>query len=98
PATRTSTSTTPTETCTHYGWFGGCLDPSPITNSNTPVTPTSTPSPSSPAETCRKFFFFGHCSTTSAPTSTTGPPSQHIQSEECKRPGVFWGCWDSKRN
>ncbi|CAZ85633.1 unnamed protein product [Tuber melanosporum] len=97
-ATRTSATATPTETCTHYGWFGGCLDPPPNTNSNPPVTPTSTPSPSPPVEKCRKFFFFGHCSTTSAPASTTGAPSQHMKGAECQRPGVFWGCWDLNRN
>jgi len=96
-ATRTSTSTTPTKTCTHYGWFGGCLDPSPVTNP--PVAPTSTPSPPpAPTKKCRKFFFFGHCSTASAPTSATGAPPQHTKTPECKRPGMVWGCWDSNRN
>ncbi|RPA97791.1 alpha/beta-hydrolase [Choiromyces venosus 120613-1] len=93
-ATRTSTSTIPTATCTHYGWFGGCLDPSPTSNSTPTVTPTSTSTPSPPpAEKCRKFFFFG-CSTPD-PTSATGAPPQQTKGAECKRPGVVWGCWDS---
>ncbi|PWW73591.1 alpha/beta-hydrolase [Tuber magnatum] len=96
-ATRTSASASPTETCTRYGWFGGCLDPSPAADPNPPVTPTSTPSPP-PVEKCRKFFFFGHCSTTLAPALATGAPPQQTKSSECKHPGAFWGCWDPDWN
>jgi lipase ATG15 len=77
----TSITQAPT-TCTHYGWFGNCLDPT----SNTPsFTVTSLPTSSSVAmastETCRHYRLFGGCDdpvpttnilTASAPVSRPG--------------------------
>ncbi|CCX15555.1 Similar to Putative lipase atg15; acc. no. Q2H6M8 [Pyronema omphalodes CBS 100304] len=61
-----------TTTCTHFGWFGNCLDPSPyptitktkhhtsITITDTRVSGTDTAAPTE-TESCRHYGWFGGC-------------------------------------
>jgi len=101
----TSTTQTPTETCSHYGWFGKCLDSTAITTTGTPnTTPEKTSTPtmttitktmsatSTASETCSQYGFFGGCldKTTTVTSSTVQPTT----SEVCSHHGWFGRCLD----
>ncbi|KAG0641032.1 Alpha/Beta hydrolase protein [Tuber brumale] len=95
--TYTSTKATLTTTCTHYGWFGNCLDPSSTaTDLVVTRTKTATTTPTRPTfitkTTTRTSV------TTSSPTSVDKAPPQRMKSMRCQRPGVFWGCWGHDRD
>jgi lipase ATG15 len=62
-ATSPTMTATPTETCRHYGWFGGCLDPksssslssATLTSSSAMLTPTH----AAGVERCEKRALWG---------------------------------------
>ncbi|KAI5820325.1 Alpha/Beta hydrolase protein, partial [Pyronema omphalodes] len=73
-----------TTTCTHVGWFGNCLDPSPyptttktkhhtsITITDTRVSGTDTVAPTE-TESCRHYGWFGGCLDPEWPPATVSP-------------------------
>lgn len=85
-ATTTTHKTKPTTTCTHYGWFGNCLDPSqtvPTSDIHPTITTITTTQPTetttlatTTTTTCTHRGYFGGCldpttATTTTTTSTT---------------------------
>lgn len=71
--------------CTSYGWFGNCLDPSPIPRSiSTSVVMTSKQSKPAltAAETCAKHDRFGQCL----------DPAPTVRCHDTNFPS---GCWDA---
>ncbi|KAI5810681.1 Alpha/Beta hydrolase protein [Pyronema omphalodes] len=77
PATTTTTSSV---TCTHYGWFGNCLDDKDKSKTKTTITttpkPTSVPTTTtatSTTATCSHYGWFGQCLDATSTTSVVTP-------------------------
>ncbi|KAK5070165.1 putative lipase atg15 [Lithohypha guttulata] len=91
------TTTYTTTTCLTPGWFG-CNESANLTVTTTTAAPTTTSSTTGsilPTTTCKPGWFGGHCeSTTITRTPRSTPTQTSSDTETCKTPGLFFGCWD----
>ena len=78
----------PSETCSSYGWFGGCIDDQPTTSPT--ETKTHKPAPTDD-EPCSRYGWFGGCKDP-MPTESPKPAPGSGGKKRCKERLLFWWC------